>query len=80
MLKHVMQACFTALLRTFCERLKREYGHDRRLGDKITQVEHFCAEVGQHLLVRPHNARYVSLLCSLLRVMLGFLLSFSINP
>ena len=47
----------TAFLRAFCERLKREYGRDRRLGEKITQVEHFCSEVGQHLLVRPHNAR-----------------------
>ena len=54
---HATQACFTAFLRAFCERLKREYGRDRRLGEKITQVEHFCSEVGQHLLVRPHNAR-----------------------
>jgi hypothetical protein len=60
---HVTQACFTAFLRTFCKRLKREYGRDQRLSDKITQVEHFCSEVGQHLLVRPHNARCVPPLC-----------------
>ena len=52
-----MQACFTAFLRTFCARLKSQYGRDGRLGTKISQVEQFCAEVGQHLLVRPHTAR-----------------------
>ncbi|CAL5221870.1 g4132 [Coccomyxa viridis] len=50
-------ACFTAFLRTFCARLKSQYGRDGRLGTKISQVEQFCAEVGQHLLVRPHTAR-----------------------
>ena len=52
-----MQACFTGFLRTFCKRLKSQYGRDVRLGTKISQVEQFCAEVGQHLLVRPHTAR-----------------------
>ncbi|CAK0779917.1 hypothetical protein CVIRNUC_004888 [Coccomyxa viridis] len=50
-------ACFTAFLRTFCSRLKSQYGKEYRLGSKIGQVEQFCAEVGQHLLVRPHTAR-----------------------
>ncbi len=53
----MVQACFTAFLRTFCARLKSQYGRDGRLGTKISQVEQFCAEVGQHLLVRPHAAR-----------------------
>lgn len=52
-----VQACFTAFLRTFCGRLKSQYGRDGRLSTKISQVEQFCAEVGQHLLVRPHTAR-----------------------
>lgn len=52
-----MQACFTAFLRTFCSKLKAHYGRNGGLVQKITQVEQFCSEVGQHLLVRPHNAR-----------------------
>lgn len=51
------QACFTAFLKAFCAKLKSQYGRDGRLANKIGQVEQFCAEVGQHLLVRPHNAR-----------------------
>ena len=56
----LLQACFTAFLRTFCARLKSQYGKEYRLGSKIGQVEQFCAEVGQHLLVRPHTARWAS--------------------
>ena len=73
------QACFTAFLRTFCKRLKREYGRDQRLGDKITQVEHFCSEVGQHLLVRPHNARCVTSLRGPPKLLFGTPCCFSID-